>query len=320
MGRRSTGRVCGTLADRDEAKGCGSIFPFPVRSGASYRFALLACLIGNGAAWAQNNQFEGLDLNEPSTDVKPDDKAKGAKDKSKTPAAKPAASTSAGSTSATTTDVPSADSATAANGAPVERDITQDDRVKSVQRKLYGKRHRFELAPYFLVSVNDAFYAKWGGALRAAFYLSDAMAFSVRGSLYSLLPTDDVRAAKRNFQARIFNSVPTWSVMGDLEWSPFYGKAAIFNSILHFDAYLMGGAGVLRTETTALRGLNLAFDLGVGMRFVTLDWLAVNVALINTSYVDQPTGTTKAALQNMLLFHVGVSVFIPFKSTYREAE
>lgn len=32
-------------------------------------------------------------------------------------------------------------------GPAVERDVTQDDRVKSVQRKLYLKRGRFELAP-----------------------------------------------------------------------------------------------------------------------------------------------------------------------------
>jgi hypothetical protein len=56
------------------------------------------------------------------------------------------------------------------------------------------------------------------------------------------------------------------------------------------------------------------------MRFVVRDWLAVNVALINTTYVDTPTGTTKGATQNLMMLNVGLSIFIPFKSTYREAE
>src|SRR4051794_20980289 len=34
-----------------------------------------------------------------------------------------------------------------------ERDITREDRVKSVQRKVYLKRHRFELAPFISVSL-----------------------------------------------------------------------------------------------------------------------------------------------------------------------
>ena len=56
------------------------------------------------------------------------------------------------------------------------------------------------------------------------------------------------------------------------------------------------------------------------MRFVVKDFLAVNVALINTSYVDQPVGTTKGITQNMMTLNAGISLFIPFKSTYREAE
>ena len=202
----------------------------------------------------------------------------------------------------------------------LERDVTQEDRVKSRQRKLYIKRGRFELAPYFFTTLNDPYYAKFGGAIRAAFYLADTLAISARGSLMQVLSTDDVRAAKRSFQSRIFYSVPIWSVMGDFEWSPIYGKVAMFNSILHFDAYVMAGGGVVNTDTSSLRGLNPAADLGLGFRFVVKDFFAVNLALINTAYVDTPKGAVRGVTQNLLALHAGVSLFIPFKSTYREAE
>jgi hypothetical protein len=48
--------------------------------------------------------------------------------------------------------------------------------------------------------------------------------------------------------------------------------------------------------------------------------VAVDLAFINTAYVDQPTGTTKATTQNVQMLYAGVSLFIPFKSTFREAE
>ncbi|RKH11757.1 outer membrane beta-barrel domain-containing protein [Corallococcus praedator] len=201
-------------------------------------------------------------------------------------------------------------------------DITQDDRVKSVQRKVYLKKHRFEITPLVSISVNDPFYSKFGGSLRGAWYLADTLAISARGSLMQVLPSDDVRTAKRTFNSKIYNSVPQWSAMGDVEWAPLYGKVSFLNSILHFDGYLMGGMGVVKTETSALpeRGLNPAFDLGLGMRFVTKDYLAVNVALINTSYVDQPLGSSKGAIQNIMTLNAGISIFLPLRSTGRESE
>ncbi|XXF75942.1 outer membrane beta-barrel domain-containing protein [Myxococcaceae bacterium GXIMD 01537] len=200
------------------------------------------------------------------------------------------------------------------------RDITAEDRVKSVQRKVYLKKGRFELSPMVSVSVNDAYYWKLGGSLRAAYFLADTLSIAARGSVMQVVPSDEVRTAKRTFQSRIYYSVPQWSTMGDVEWSPLYGKVAFLNSILHFDGYLLGGVGVMKTETSSKRGLKPAVDLGVGMRFVTKDFFAVNVALINTSYVDQPLGTTKGATQNIMTLNAGISLFLPLKSTGREAE
>lgn len=203
-----------------------------------------------------------------------------------------------------------------------ERDTTAEDRVKSVQRKVYLKKHRFELAPYVAVSLNDAYYSKFGLALRGAYYLSDTLALSARFTSMQVIATSDAPIAKSTFQSRIFPSYPEWSLMGDAEWSPIYGKISIFNSILHIDAYIVGGLGVVRTQTSAApgRGPNPAGDLGFGMRFVARDWLAVNVALIDTAYFDTPAGTTKGELQNMLMLNAGLSLFVPFKSTGREAE
>jgi len=212
-----------------------------------------------------------------------------------------------------------------------EQSLVEEDRVKSIQRKVFLKTHRFELLPTIFVSVNDPYYSKWGGSLRGSFFLSDTLAVAVHASIYDLLPTDDVKTAKANFQSRIFYSVPKWSVLGAVEWSPIYGKATIFNSIIHFDGFILGGLGALWSDTSSTpldsknpagptRGPHIAAEFGIGFRFMTTDWLSVNLALIDTTYVDQPAGTNKGAIQNILALNAGISLFFPFRSTGRESE
>jgi outer membrane beta-barrel protein len=212
-----------------------------------------------------------------------------------------------------------------------EADLTQDDLVKSIQKKVFLKAHRFELAPSIFVSVNDPYYSKWGIGLRGTYFLADTLGIAVHGSWYQLVTTDNVNIAKANFQSRIYYSVPQWSLLGDVEWSPIYGKASIFNSIFHFDFYLLAGLGAVWTETSATpvdslqpngpkRGPSMAGEIGIGMRFIVLDWLSINVALIDTSYVDTPAGTSLGAIQNLFTINAGVSFFFPFKSTGKESE
>lgn len=203
-----------------------------------------------------------------------------------------------------------------------EDQIIEEDRVKAVQRKVYLKKHRFEIEPMVMVSINDPYYTKFAEALRGAYYFADTLALAGRFAHYSVFPTDDARTAKSKLQSRIFYSVPEWSAMADFEWSPIYGKATMFNSILHFDAYLLGGVGVVRTETSALpdHGLNTAADLGFGIRFMVKDYFSVNGSVLNTTYVDQPAGTTQGATQNVMTLNVGISLLLPFHSTGRDSE
>jgi outer membrane beta-barrel protein len=267
-------------------------------------------------AFGQEKEL-GLDLTDE--EKKQDQKAKEPQEVEQKPAPAGTRTPAAGPGASATAGVKPSTSSASLQG---ERDIIQEDRVKSVQRKVYLKKSRFELAPSVSATVNDPYYLKTGLGLRAGYYFADTLALAGRFVWMNVYPNDDVRTAKRDFQSRIFFSVPVWSAMADLEWSPLYGKVSIFNSILHLDSYLLGGVGVVVTDTSALpgRGPNPAADLGIGMRLVVKDFLAVNVALINTTYVDQPTGTTKGATQNLMMLSTGLSVFVPFRSTGREGE
>jgi outer membrane beta-barrel protein len=280
------------------------------------RFAVLGLLAAalGAPAIAQEDQGLGLDLSDEGQKKEQEaEKKREAETKaSEADANRPSVS------AAPTTDAEKEKAA--ASAMQGERDITQEDRVKSVQRKVYLRSKRFELTPMLSASINDPFFWKFSAALRAGYYFADTLAISARFNIVATVPTDDRRLASQTFSARILRSVPLWMGMGDIEWSPFYGKVAIFNSILHFDAYVVGGIGTVYTETSNGRLPNPAADLGGGVRFQVFDYLAAGVSVINTAYVDQPLQTNKSTTQNVVGLYAGVSIFFPFRSTGREAE
>jgi outer membrane beta-barrel protein len=201
-----------------------------------------------------------------------------------------------------------------------EKDITEEDRVKAVQRKLYLKTHRFELAGTFGGTVNDPFYAKTIETLKLSYFPADSLGIGVRVTPFQVFASDDVSRATADLQASIHYSQPQWGALAEVEWSAVYGKATIFNTILHFDAYLLGGVGIVSTAQNQGLTTNPAADLGFGFRFAVLDWLAIKAEYINLSYVDQPVGSLKTSVQNLQMPMIGVSLFVPFKSTGRESE
>jgi outer membrane beta-barrel protein len=206
-----------------------------------------------------------------------------------------------------------------------EGDVALGDRVKAVQRKGFLKRHRFEISPLFAATVNDAFYQKVGGGLRVAYNFGDTFALALRGALYQnedlkLAPirTDNVREGKVAFQSQLLSSQIYRAAMVDGIWSPVYGKAAwLDRSIVHFDLYLTAGFGLVWSATSfdsaGNEGLgpHLAADVGAGLRFYPLEWLALEAGMMLTLYPDQPMETVPGTLQKVLAANVGVSFFLP---------
>jgi len=202
-----------------------------------------------------------------------------------------------------------------------DKDVALGDRVKAVQRKGFLKRGRFELTPMLALSVNDAYYQKFGGAVRLAYNLQDSFALALRGAYYGdPYRTDNVREGKVAFQSQLLSSQPYGQVMLDGVWSPIYGKAAFLqSSIVHFDLFLTGGLGVVWSATSFAprnEGPHLATDLGGGIRFYPKEWLALELSLMATLYPDQPVLSVPGTIQSVLTANVGFSFFFPFHFEY----
>jgi outer membrane beta-barrel protein len=210
-----------------------------------------------------------------------------------------------------------------------EGDVALGDRVKAVQRKGFLKRHRFEITPLFAATVNDAFYQKVGGGLRAAYNLQDSFAIAARGVIYDFdaagirlqpVRTDNVREGKVAFQSQLLTSQISKLAMVDGIWSPVYGKAAwLDRSIVHFDLYLAAGFGAVWSATSKAprdEGPHIAADLGAGVRFYPREWMAFEAGMMLTLYPDQPILTVPGTVQKVLAANVGVSFFFPWRFEY----
>jgi outer membrane beta-barrel protein len=201
-----------------------------------------------------------------------------------------------------------------------ERDVALGDKVKAVQRKGFIKRGRFEIAPIFSATVNDAFYQKLGGGLRLAYSLQDSFALALRGTYFTPYRTDNVREGKIALQSQLLTSQLRGMGMLDGVWSPVYGKAAFLaKSIVHFDVYLAAGFGLVWTATSEAprnEGPHFAADVGAGVRFYPQEWMAFELGMMGTFYPDQPVQSVPGTVQKVLVANVGFSFFFPTRFEY----
>jgi outer membrane beta-barrel protein len=214
-----------------------------------------------------------------------------------------------------------------------EKDVALGDKVKAVQRKGFLKRGRFEVAPVFALTVNDAFYQKFGGGLRLAYNFHDSFALALRGVTYrrpelsnprtwqpAPIRTDYAREGKVAFGSQLLASQIYDQVMLDGIWSPVYGKVSFLDHrIIHFDLYLAAGFGVVWTATTEPPRSErppIATDLGGGVRFYPKDWMAFELGMMATLYPDRPQASLPATVQKVFVANVGVSFFFPTSFEY----
>ncbi|HLV61371.1 MAG TPA: outer membrane beta-barrel domain-containing protein [Fredinandcohnia sp.] len=199
-------------------------------------------------------------------------------------------------------------------------DVAVVDKVKAVQRKHFLKRQRLELMPTFAISLNDPFYTKVGGGLVATYHLADSLGVAAHYTQFGIVQTDHVRIAKRELRSLLLSSKLNWNAGLDLVWTPIYGKLAWFNSIVHYDFFLLTGLGAAHSQTSGAPvddGLHPAVDVGLGQRFAFSDWMAVDFWVKGLLYADRPQDRQISEIQKVLTLNVGLSFWLPTSFSYR---
>jgi outer membrane beta-barrel protein len=213
--------------------------------------------------------------------------------------------------------------------APRRRvDLDLDSRIRPVSGALFVKDGRHELGPVLGISLSDAFFTKYLAGVRYAYHLSEAFSVGASASFAASSASgavarcdaqgegcrtpskDDLRHTPGDFGA----------VAGlDVSWAPLYGKISVLAaSVLHFDTYLLAGAGMLQTRI-APPGRDAVEEtwrpeghVALGQRYTLGPWGTIRIELRDMLYGIEVQGRQGPAdrLENQLMFNVGLSFFL----------
>lgn len=194
-------------------------------------------------------------------------------------------------------------------------DLAQEDRIRAVSRKTFLKRERFELLPYGGFSTNDSFFRRWSLGLRGSYHLVDSLSVELGGAWNAFTEELESVGFLRRTQNAVTNDALFFGMLdGGVSFAPVYGKVAVLREwIVHFDGYVTGGLGVALDSNASL--LHPTVNVGVGSRIFVLPWLVVRGELRDYIYPQDRAGIS--AIQNLLMFNVGVGFYFPFDYSYR---
>lgn len=212
-------------------------------------------------------------------------------------------------------------------------------------QQIYALRyHRFEVNPYFGLTMNDQFVGHNGPGLAINWYLTNVLAIGVNGNWYAGLNTPSDFNFQTSRAARIGEPITEyqWNANANFTYVPAYGKFAGFSDfIFHYDFYVLGGVGAISTRPMAVvdpdnRSFDwkpkLAFHVGGGLRIFFNRWFAAMAEVSDYVFFDELEAASvnkdrpqdkstwlesEKSFTNNVQAQVGFSVFLPFSWEYR---
>ncbi|MDX2051117.1 MAG: outer membrane beta-barrel domain-containing protein [Polyangiaceae bacterium] len=173
------------------------------------------------------------------------------------------------------------------------------EEVYAVQQRFVVKKGRFEVNPYWGLTLNDQFVGHPGPGLGLNYYVSEALAIGVNGNYYEPLNIDSKFNAQVRRAARVAVPLTEYQWSGALNFSyvPAQGKFAGFQDfIFHYDAYVVGGVGAISTRPIPIIdpdnrnfkfSTKLAFNAGIGLRIYLSRWFAAVLEVRDYTFNDQ---------------------------------
>ena len=214
----------------------------------------------------------------------------------------------------------------------------------AVQQLFALRVRRFELNPYWAVTLNDQFVDHPAPGLSLNYYITNVLAVGVNGNYYEPFNADKDFNAQVRRAARV--AVPLteyqWEAGLNFTYVFAYGKFAGFSDfIFHYDAYVLGGVGVISTRPIPVidpDNRNFKYETklaianpGIGLRIFFNRWFAAmlevrdyifidqleNLEVDTVNPQDQSTWLGEQTLTNAVQAQLGVSIFLPFSFEYR---
>lgn len=207
-------------------------------------------------------------------------------------------------------------------------------KIPPVSGQLYQKAGRVELTASGNMSLDDAFYTKYFGGLKATYHFTEHLAAGLQGAGGVAVKTSSAVVCSPTKGCSDADTVSMRQVPGRIRylvgaeaaWSPVYGKLNVLSEqVAHFDLSILAGPDliahdeVLAKDVAALRspGVQTSFGghVGLGVRLFLTDSVALRLEVKDYLYsVNVPNGGIGNALQNQLFAEMGVSMFFPGKN------
>jgi outer membrane beta-barrel protein len=229
------------------------------------------------------------------------------------------------------------------------RDINED--MYAVQQIYALRSSRFEVNPYFGVTMNDQFVGHPGPGLAINWYITNVLAVGVNGNYYYGLNTESDFNFQTSRAARVGQPITEyqWNANANFTYVPAYGKFAGFGDfIFHYDVFVLGGVGAISTRPIAVvdpdnRSFEFEpkvnFRVGGGLRIFFNRWFAAMLEVSDYIFFDQlenpqiargndadgrPNAQNRetwledgTSFTNNVQAQVGFSIFLPFSWEYR---
>lgn len=215
----------------------------------------------------------------------------------------------------------------------------------AVQQIFVMRARRFEVMPYYGLTLNDQFVSHNAPGLALNYWITNVLAIGVNGNYHAPFNSDSAF----NFQTRRATRVNVplseyqWSAALNFTYSPILGKFSGFGDfIFQYDAYVVGGVGLLASRPIPVidpdnrlfdSKTHLAFNAGLGIHIFFNRWFAATLEVRDYIFNDQleaveiAKGTAaedestwledKGRLTNGVQAQLGLSVFLPFSFEYR---
>ena len=228
-----------------------------------------------------------------------------------------------------------------------------DAQIYAVQQIYALRRERFEIQPYWSLTMNDQFVSHPAPGIALNYYITNVMAIGANFNWYQGLNSESAfnSATRRAVRVGVPLNEYQWAAALNFTYVPMYGKFAGFGDfIFHWDGYVVGGVGAISTRPVVVfdpryRNFSyepkVAFNAGLGVRIFFNRWFAAimeirdyvyNEKLENTlnydaEFPDEAARTAwrqdeanwfgDSSLTNNVQAQIGVSIFLPFSWEYR---
>jgi outer membrane beta-barrel protein len=229
--------------------------------------------------------------------------------------------------------------------APQREEISEE--IFAVQQIYALRLKRLELAPSAAFTLNDPYLKRYGLGFAMNYWFTNVLALGVNFVWYDWgtnplnRGTDIVPRIQNQFRLGVPINDWQFGLWANFTYVPFYGKFKVRKKIFQWDAYLIGGVGLMRTQPIPVFDpevrnfdwqTNVAFNVGAGLRIFLTRYLTFftefraymwpdkfeNLRVDPADRQDSSTwlqsGSTFVANTSI---QIGFTLFLPIKFEYR---